>query len=57
MRNLSYKVVEKIKTHLTFKNFSSENRSVYEIMWKNMVELDRPHTMAHAHFMLDTYGY
>jgi hypothetical protein len=26
-------------------------------MWKNMVELDRPHTMAHAHFMLDTYGY
>ena len=44
MRNVSYKVVEKIKTHFMFSNFSSENRAVYEIMWKNMVELDRPQT-------------
>jgi hypothetical protein len=38
------KVVEKIKTHFMFNNvfFSFENRSVYEIMWNNAVELDRP---------------
>jgi hypothetical protein len=36
--------VEKIKTHIlcsvTF--FFLENRAVYEIMWKNIVEPDRP---------------
>ena len=32
------KVVEKIKTHFTTNNFFSENRAVYEIMWKNIVE-------------------
>ena len=38
--------------------FPPQNRAVYEIMWKNMAELDRSHdNMAHAHFMLDTYGY
>jgi hypothetical protein len=36
------KVVEKIKTHFTFNNRFSENRAVYEIMWKNMVETERP---------------
>jgi hypothetical protein len=25
-----------------FNNFSPENRTVYEIMWKNTVESDRP---------------
>ena len=25
-----------------FNNFSSENRAVYEIVWKNMVEPNRP---------------
>ena len=36
------KVVEKIKTHiLGFITFFSENRTVYEIMWKNIVERDR----------------
>jgi len=25
-----------------FNNFFSENRAVYEIMWKNTVETDRP---------------
>jgi len=25
-----------------FNNFSSENRVAYEVMWENMVELDRP---------------
>ena len=33
------KVVEKIKTHFVFSNFLFfENRTVYEIMWKNIVE-------------------
>ena len=36
------KVVEKIKTHFMLNKFFSENRAVYEIMWKNMVERDRP---------------
>jgi len=26
-----------------FKNFFSENRTVYEITWRNIVKLDRPH--------------
>jgi hypothetical protein len=37
------KVVEKVKnTHFVFNNVFSENRAVYEIMWKNMVQPDRP---------------
>ena len=36
-------VIEKIKTHFVFSNFFYfENRTVYEIMWENIVELDRP---------------
>ena len=50
------KAVERIKTHILCpKTFFSENRTVYEIMWKNMVEFGRPQipNMAHAHCMLD----
>jgi hypothetical protein len=37
------KVAEQIKTHISCSTtFSPENRAVYEIMWKNMVEPDRP---------------
>jgi len=37
------KFAEKIKTRLSFSvTLSPENRVVYEIMWKNMVESDRP---------------
>jgi hypothetical protein len=36
------KVIYKIKTHFMFNNFFSENRTVYEIMRKNMVQPDRP---------------
>jgi hypothetical protein len=36
------KVVEEIKTHFMFSNFFPDNRAVYEIMWKNVVEPDRP---------------
>jgi hypothetical protein len=38
------KVVEKIKTHVfVFSNFFPlENRAVYEIKWKNVVDQGRP---------------
>ena len=36
------RVVEKIKTHILFSILFSENHSVYEIMWENMVERGRP---------------
>jgi hypothetical protein len=37
-------VVDKIKTHFVFKTFPPlpENRTVCEIMWKYMVQPDRP---------------
>jgi hypothetical protein len=37
MRNVSDKVAEKIKTQFLLHNFFSENRAVYEIMWKNIL--------------------
>jgi hypothetical protein len=42
MRNVSEKVIEKIKTHILFsiKSFF-ENGAVYGIMWKNMVQPGR----------------
>jgi hypothetical protein len=44
------KVVEKIKTHILCSvTFFFENRAVYEIMWKNIVE-----NMEYAHCMLGT---
>jgi len=55
---LQTKVVDKIKTRILCSMiffFSFENRVVYGIMWKNMVQPERPHgNMAHAHLMLDT---
>jgi hypothetical protein len=36
------KNVEKIKTYLMFHNFFLKNHAFYEIMWKNIVEPDRP---------------
>jgi len=39
-------------------HISDKYRAVYEIMWKNVVERGRTDdNMAHAHCMLDTYGY
>jgi hypothetical protein len=37
------KVVEEVGTHILFSITSVENRAVYEIMWKNVVERGRPH--------------
>jgi len=43
MRNVSHRIVQKIKPHILCSiTFLYENRAVYEIMWKNMVESDRP---------------
>ena len=46
-------------THFMFNNFFSENHAVYEIMWKNIVETDRPQLTicVHAHCILYTNGY
>jgi hypothetical protein len=43
MRNLSDKVVEKIKTHIlcAMSFFPLKNRAVYVITWKNIVETGR----------------
>jgi len=43
MRNVSDKIVEKIKTHITYSTaFFFENRSVYEKKWKNIVQQGKP---------------
>jgi hypothetical protein len=34
--------VDKIKTHILCSKTFSENHAVYEIMWENMEEPDRP---------------
>ena len=36
------KSVEKIKTHFVSNTCIANNRAVYEIMWKNIVDPDRP---------------
>ena len=42
MRSVSDKFIEKIKTHILCSVTVFENRAVYEIMWKNIVERGRP---------------
>ena len=43
MRNVSDKIVEKIKTHFMFSNiFSYENCAIHKIKWKNIVKPERP---------------
>jgi hypothetical protein len=42
MGNFSDKFVGKIKTHILLSFFFFENRAVNDIMWKNIVEPDRP---------------
>jgi hypothetical protein len=41
MRNVSDKIVDKIKTHILCSVKFFENHAVYEIMCKNIVELGR----------------
>jgi hypothetical protein len=42
MGNVLDKSRENQNTHFMVNNVSSENCAIYEIMWKNMVEPDRP---------------
>jgi hypothetical protein len=43
MGNISDRIVEKIKTHvLCSVTFFVESLAVYEIMWENRLEPDRP---------------
>jgi hypothetical protein len=43
VRNVSDEIVEKIETHILWSvTFFFESRSVYEVMWKNVVEWGRP---------------
>jgi hypothetical protein len=42
MRTTLDKVAEKMKTHIHVQQHFSENRAVYEILWKNRVKPDRP---------------
>jgi hypothetical protein len=43
MKNVSDKIVQKIKTHVSCSiTFLLENRAVCEIMWENVVEWGRP---------------
>jgi hypothetical protein len=54
MRNVLEKVAEALKTHILCSvTFFPENHAVREIMWKKIVEPDRP-PMAHEYCMLDT---
>ena len=36
------RVLEEIRTYIMFSNFFPENRVVYEIIWKNILQPDRP---------------
>jgi hypothetical protein len=45
MRNVSDKVAEKLKTHLVCSITAPpppENHAIYELVWKNMVQPERP---------------
>jgi hypothetical protein len=42
MKDVSDKVVEKVRTHILFSFFFFGNRAAYEIMWKNIVERGKP---------------
>jgi len=41
MKNVSDKIIEKIKTHTLCLMIFFESRAFYEVMGKNIVELDR----------------
>ena len=42
MRNVSEKIVEKIKTHIFCSMTFLKYRAVYEVMWKDIVQPGRP---------------
>jgi len=42
MKNISDKVAQKIKTLISFSITNLKNHTVYEIMWKNILDQGRP---------------
>jgi hypothetical protein len=55
MRNVSVKSCREKQNIFYVHSIFSENRAVYEIMWKNMVNTNTTdENMAHAHCILDT---
>jgi len=56
MRNVAARVVQKIETHVFCSVTFFEILAVHEIMWKDIVQLDRPQmtSLAHAHCVLDS---
>jgi hypothetical protein len=48
-RNASDRVLEKIKTHIMVSNIFSENCAIYDVMWKNVLQLKRPDDNITAH--------
>jgi len=53
------KIAEKTKTHFFYSISVSENRAVYEIMWKNILLPDRPQITIwrQTRCILDNRGY
>ena len=45
--------IENQYTHFMFSNFFSENRTVYEIMSKNVVETEKPQTSQYGAYALN----
>ena len=49
-RNVAYKSCrENQNTHFMLKTFFFENRAVYEVMWKNVVQPDKPYGVCALH--------
>jgi len=50
------KVVESIKTHIYVQKFFLKNRAICEIMWRNIVEQDRPQMTIWRMRVADTHS-
>jgi len=51
------KVVEQVKMHIICSIIFSENYSINEIVWKNMIEPDSPQMKVHDAQVLHRNGY
>jgi hypothetical protein len=43
MKNISIKICSEMQNKFLYSISLSENRTVFEIMWENILEPDRPH--------------
>jgi hypothetical protein len=48
----SFKVLQKIKEHFSCSVILSENRAIYEIIWKNMIETEGQYNVAQKRYDL-----